>query len=85
MGIYRTAFISISQTEPLMARKVTVPVVALGGEKGLGAKVGEAVRMVAADVEAAVQPDLRPHPARRGGRRSYQPDPGDGRPETFLT
>jgi pimeloyl-ACP methyl ester carboxylesterase len=57
MGIYRTAFISIDQTEPLMARKVTVPVVALGGEKGLGAKVGETVRMVAAHVEAAVQPD----------------------------
>jgi pimeloyl-ACP methyl ester carboxylesterase len=57
MGIYRTAFISISQTEPLMARKVTVPVVALDGEKGLGAKVGEMVRMVATHVEATVRPD----------------------------
>jgi pimeloyl-ACP methyl ester carboxylesterase len=35
-----------------MVDKVTVPVVALGGEKGLGAKVGEMVAMVAADVEA---------------------------------
>jgi pimeloyl-ACP methyl ester carboxylesterase len=52
MGIYRAAFASIAQTEPLMVDKVTVPVVALGGEKGLGAKVGEMVAMVAADVEA---------------------------------
>ena len=51
-GIYRTAFINIDQTEPLMVRKVTVPVVALGGEKGLSAKVGEMVKMVAETVEA---------------------------------
>lgn len=52
MGIYRAAFTSIAQTEPLRQKKVTVPVVALGGEKGLGAKVGEMVRMVAENVEA---------------------------------
>ena len=52
MGVYRTAFASISQTEPLMVDKVTVPVIALGGEKGLGDKVGKMVAMVAADVEA---------------------------------
>ncbi len=52
MGIYRAAFASIAQTEPLIADKVTVPVVALGGEKGLGSKVGEMVAMVASDVEA---------------------------------
>jgi hypothetical protein len=57
MGIYRTAFINIDQTEPLMLRKVTVPVVALGGEKGLGAKVGEMVKMVAETVEAHDRPD----------------------------
>jgi hypothetical protein len=50
MGIYRTAFISIGQTEPLMARKMTVRLVVLGGEKGPGAKVGEMVRMVATHV-----------------------------------
>jgi hypothetical protein len=47
MGIYRAAFASIDQTEPLMAAKITVPVVALGGEKGLGDKVGNMVAMVA--------------------------------------
>jgi pimeloyl-ACP methyl ester carboxylesterase len=52
MGIYRAAFASIAQTEPLMTDKVTVSVVALGGEKGLGAKVGQMVAMVAADVQA---------------------------------
>src|SRR5450631_3819697 len=52
MGIYRAAFASIEQTEPLMRARITVPVVALGGEKGLGAEVGEMVAMVAAIVEA---------------------------------
>ena len=51
MGIYRAAFASIDQTEPLMAAKITPPVVALGGEKGLGDKVGNMVAMVAEDVE----------------------------------
>lgn len=36
MGIYRAAFTSIQQTEPLTMNKVTVPVVAIGGAKGLG-------------------------------------------------
>jgi pimeloyl-ACP methyl ester carboxylesterase len=52
MGIYRAAFASIEQTEPLMHAKITVPVVALGGEKGLGGKVGEMVAMVAEHVES---------------------------------
>jgi pimeloyl-ACP methyl ester carboxylesterase len=52
LGIYRAAFTSIEQTEPLKVRKVTVPVVALGGEKGLGAKVSEMVKIVAATVES---------------------------------
>ena len=56
-GIYRAAFTSIEQTEPLLERKATVRVVALGGEKGLGAKVGEMVSMVAETVEAHTLPD----------------------------
>jgi pimeloyl-ACP methyl ester carboxylesterase len=52
MGIYRAAFVSIDQTEPLMTAKISVPVLALGGEKGLGGKVGEMVAMVAEDVVA---------------------------------
>ena len=52
MGIYRAAFASIDQTEPLMTARITTPVVALGGEKGLGGKVGEMVAMIAENVEA---------------------------------
>jgi pimeloyl-ACP methyl ester carboxylesterase len=52
LGIYRAAFTSIEQTEPLMITKVTVPVVAIGGVKGLGDKVGEMVRLVASSVTA---------------------------------
>jgi pimeloyl-ACP methyl ester carboxylesterase len=35
-----------------MADKIAVPVVALGGEKGLGGKVGEMVAMIAENIEA---------------------------------
>lgn len=55
MGVYRAAFTSIEQTEPLagllMGHKVKVPVVALGGEKGLGDEVMKMVKLVAKDVE----------------------------------
>jgi pimeloyl-ACP methyl ester carboxylesterase len=57
LGIYRAAFTRIDQTEPLTTAKVTVPVVAIGGAKGLGDKVGETVRMVASDVTAETLPD----------------------------
>ncbi len=62
MGVYRTAFTSIAQTEPLAGgvlrgHKVKVPVVALGGEKSLGAKVLEMVKLVAEDVEGGVIAD----------------------------
>jgi pimeloyl-ACP methyl ester carboxylesterase len=55
MGIYRTAFKSIEQTEPLLKAKIDVPVIALGGGvKGLGAQVGETVRMVAKNVQDCI-------------------------------
>jgi pimeloyl-ACP methyl ester carboxylesterase len=58
MGIYRAAFTSIDQTEPLMTAKVKTPTVAMGGvSKGLGAKVGQMVKMVAANVEIETIPD----------------------------
>ena len=50
MGVYRAAFISIKQIEPLTKNKVQLPVIALGGIKGLGAKVGVMVRMIADNV-----------------------------------
>jgi hypothetical protein len=52
MGVYRAAFTSIEQTEPLARHRVTVPVVAVGGRKGLGEKVHGMVKLVASDVES---------------------------------
>jgi pimeloyl-ACP methyl ester carboxylesterase len=58
MGIYRAAFTSIEQTEPLMMAKVTVPVVAMGGGAGgLGAEVGVMVKLVAEHVEVVTLAD----------------------------
>jgi len=52
MGVYRAAFTSIAQTEPLTRNKVRVPVVALGGSAhGLGDKVGDMVRRVASNIQ----------------------------------
>lgn len=56
LGIYRAAFTSIAQTEPLLTDKVRVPVKAMGGEKGLGAKVGAMVGMIAQNVQSSVEP-----------------------------
>lgn len=50
MGVYRAAFTSIEQTEPLTKHKVQAPVVVIGGDKGLGSKVSEMVEMVAENV-----------------------------------
>jgi pimeloyl-ACP methyl ester carboxylesterase len=57
MGVYRAAFTSIEQTEPLARHRVTVPVVAVGGRKGLGEKVHGMVKLVASDVEGQVISD----------------------------
>jgi pimeloyl-ACP methyl ester carboxylesterase len=58
MGVYRAAFTSIEQTEPLarllVGHKVPVPVVALGGEKGLGENVERMLKLVAKNVEGEV-------------------------------
>ncbi len=54
IGVYRAAFITMDQTAPLADKKVQVPVVALGGAKGLGAKVKQMVEMVAKNVEGGV-------------------------------
>jgi pimeloyl-ACP methyl ester carboxylesterase len=57
MGVYRAAFTTIQQTEPLTIHKVKVPVVALGGAKGLGEQVLPMVKMVAENVEGGVIAD----------------------------
>jgi pimeloyl-ACP methyl ester carboxylesterase len=57
LGVYRAAFKTIAQTEPLTKKKVKVKVLALGGEKGLGAKVGEFVSLMASNVQSRVVTD----------------------------
>ena len=57
MGVYRASFTSIQQTEPLAIRKIEVPVVTLGGTKGLGDHVLAMVKMVAENVEGRVIAD----------------------------
>lgn len=56
LGVYRTAFTTIAQTEPLLADKVTVPVVTLGGVKGVGDNVGPLVSLLAENVESHIVP-----------------------------
>ena len=56
LGVYRAAFETISQTARLTDNKVTIPVVALGGEKSLGALVGKFVSMVASNAQSKVIP-----------------------------
>ena len=56
LGIYRAAFTNIAQTEPLLKSKIKTPVWAMGGEKGLGARVGQMVALVAEHVRTSVEP-----------------------------
>jgi len=57
LGIYRAAFQSIGQSEPITQRKIQTLVVAIAGVKGLGAKAGAMVHMVATDVKEVVFDD----------------------------
>jgi pimeloyl-ACP methyl ester carboxylesterase len=57
LGVYRTAFTTMTQTSPLTQNKVQLPIIAIGGEKGLGARVGQSVAMVAANLKSVVLPD----------------------------
>ena len=51
LGVYRAMFQSMEQTEPLMRSRLNVPVIAMGGVKGLGATVGKFVRLIANNVK----------------------------------
>jgi pimeloyl-ACP methyl ester carboxylesterase len=56
LGVYRAAFATIDQTTPLKEDKVLIPVLAIGGEKALGAKVAQMVEAVAKNVTGKVIP-----------------------------
>ena len=87
LGVYRAAFQTINQTKPLTEKKVRVPVVALGGEKSLGAKVKRWAESIAENVEGGVisakghfLPEEAPHELvryilnaiRKGEKNEYQ-------------
>jgi pimeloyl-ACP methyl ester carboxylesterase len=57
LGVYRAAFTTMDQTAPLQKKRVKVPIIALGGQKGLGARVQEMVEAVAESVEGSVLPE----------------------------
>jgi pimeloyl-ACP methyl ester carboxylesterase len=57
MGVYRAAFTTIAQTEPLQQNKVQTPILALGGAKSQGDKIREMVALVASHVTGHVIPD----------------------------
>jgi pimeloyl-ACP methyl ester carboxylesterase len=57
MGVYRAAFVSMEETGELANRKVQIPVVALGGVKGLGAQVGEMLKGVVKSLDRYVIQD----------------------------
>jgi pimeloyl-ACP methyl ester carboxylesterase len=54
LGIHRAAPKSIEQTRPLTAKKLRVPMTAIGGAKGLGSKVGEMARLICDDVKEVI-------------------------------
>jgi pimeloyl-ACP methyl ester carboxylesterase len=56
LGVYRAAFQTIEQTEPLATNKITVPVTAVGGELSRGDQVREMIETVAENVTGVVIP-----------------------------
>jgi pimeloyl-ACP methyl ester carboxylesterase len=56
LGVYRAAFTTIEQTETLARAKVTVPVLAIGGELSRGDQVREMVASVAHEVTGIIVP-----------------------------
>lgn len=57
LGVYRAVPLTMEQTAALKDAKVEVPIVALGGERALGDRVGQMLALVASDVTAEVVAD----------------------------
>ena len=54
---YRAIDVSIAQNEQRKKRKLTLPVLAIGGGKALGEGVANTMRLVAENVESKIIPD----------------------------
>jgi pimeloyl-ACP methyl ester carboxylesterase len=57
MGVYRAAFTTMEQTEPLKTAKTQVPVIAIGGSTSRGDQIREMVSKVATNVSGVVVPN----------------------------
>jgi pimeloyl-ACP methyl ester carboxylesterase len=57
-GWYRALDTTIAQDEQRKTRRLTMPVLAIGGEASFGEHVGEAVQAVADDVQSVVIPGV---------------------------
>jgi pimeloyl-ACP methyl ester carboxylesterase len=55
-GFYRALDATLAQNEARKARRLTMPVLAIGGEQSYGAHVGEALKSLADDVKSVVIP-----------------------------
>lgn len=56
-GIYRAFPIDMAKNEQRMAQRLSLPVLAVGGEQGLGESVVGAMKLVADNVQSAIIPD----------------------------
>jgi len=56
LGFYRAFDATVAQNEERKGRRLTMPVLAIGGELGYGEHVAEAMRLVADDVQSVVIP-----------------------------
>jgi pimeloyl-ACP methyl ester carboxylesterase len=56
-GQYRAWDVNSAQNEQRKTRKLTLPVLAIGGAKGIGQPVVAAMKLVADDVEPLIIPD----------------------------
>jgi pimeloyl-ACP methyl ester carboxylesterase len=57
-GFYRALDVTIAQDQERATRRLTMPILGIGGELSFGDHVGEALRAVADDVEAIVIPGV---------------------------
>jgi pimeloyl-ACP methyl ester carboxylesterase len=56
-GQYRASGATIAQNEQRKSRRLTMPVLAIGGAESYGEDVGNAMELVADDVQTVVIPD----------------------------
>ena len=83
-GFYRAFPTTIAQNEQRKTRRLTLPVLAIGGAESAGEGVGNTMKLAADDVQTVVIPELRPLGRRAGsraaaGRADRVPGPLPGR------